>query len=422
MTLLRRWFAPAPDSSVADALRCGKSPWKDAVHLLWSAWLFITPLFDSDGYSRQWLGLTLLSYPIFLLLYARVLLAPRRHAVGYALGMVALSLVLLGPYPSGMSYFVFGCVMLRITERVPLWRYLLEVIALNAVLAAVVVLQGYPWQIIAWMLPMTLVIGTIVNVDVASQHKDAALRLSQDEVRRLAATAERERIGRDLHDLLGHTLSLITLKLELSRKLIDRDPGAARLEITEAEKVARHALAEVRSAVTGIRAADLAAELAAALDRSPAATKIVLLEILGAVGGTRALANVGAAAKSSDPQLQDVGRADHADQLAVLVDRVAEPADLPPFHPVGTDHPDPIVAALRNHQLAGGRIAAHFPARVEADPDIAFAVDRRPVGMALLGRDRHHRPQGVPGPRAADLRDPRRPAGGAVRPDVLLGR
>src|SRR3546814_5511333 len=73
------------------------------------------------------------------------------------------------------------------------------------------------------------------------------------EVRRLAATAERERIGRDLHDLLGHTLSLITLKLELSRKLFDRDPAAARTEIAEAEKVARHALAEVRSAVTGIR-------------------------------------------------------------------------------------------------------------------------------------------------------------------------
>jgi two-component system sensor histidine kinase DesK len=57
---------------------------------------------------------------------------------------------------------------------------------------------------------------------------------------------------------------LITLKLELSRKLFDRDPEAARREITDAEKVARHALAEVRSAVTGIRATDLAAELASA--------------------------------------------------------------------------------------------------------------------------------------------------------------
>ena len=262
--MLRRWFTPAPDSAVADTMRCGRSPWQDAVHLLWSAWLFITPLFGGDGYTAQWLVLTLVSYPLFLLLYARVLLAPRRRSIFYALGMVALSLVLLRWYPSGLSYFVFGCVMLRITTRVPLWRYLLEVVALNAALAAVIVLLGFPWQLLAWMLPMTLVIGTIVSVDVANHHREAALRLSQDEVRRLAATAERERIGRDLHDLLGHTLSLITLKLELSRKLLDRDPGAARQEIVEAEKVARHALAEVRSAVTGIRSTDLAAELASA--------------------------------------------------------------------------------------------------------------------------------------------------------------
>jgi two-component system sensor histidine kinase DesK len=59
-------------------------------------------------------------------------------------------------------------------------------------------------------------------------------------------------------------LSLITLKLELSRKLFDRDADAARRELEEAENVARHALAEVRSAVTGIRSTDLAAELASA--------------------------------------------------------------------------------------------------------------------------------------------------------------
>lgn len=264
ITILDRWFSPAPDSAVADALRCGRSPWQDAVHLLWSAWLFMTPIFSSEGFSPAWIGLTLLSYPVFLALYAKVLLSSRRHATRYALGMVLLCLVLMKWYPSGLSYFVFGCVMLRITDPVPLWRYLLEVVALNVALAVVVLALGYSWQLLAWMLPMTLVIGTIVNIDVANRHKDAALRLSQDEVRRLAATAERERIGRDLHDLLGHTLSLITLKLELSRKLIDRDPAAARLEISEAEKVARHALAEVRSAVTGIRAADIAAELAAA--------------------------------------------------------------------------------------------------------------------------------------------------------------
>ena len=251
---LRRWVAaslvPAPDSSVACNVRRGKSPWTDAVHLLWSVWLFITPLFGGGRYSLFWAALTLASYPLFLALYAKAVLASRRDAWPYPLGMIALCLVLLPWYPSGFSYFVFGCVMLQTGRRGSLLRYWSHLVLLNGLLALCATLAGYPWQVLAWMLPMTMIIGTIVNVEQMSHDKDAALQLSHDEVRRLAATAERERIGRDLHDLLGHTLSLITLKLELSRRLIDRDPAAARVEVTEAEKVARHALAEVRAAVT----------------------------------------------------------------------------------------------------------------------------------------------------------------------------
>jgi two-component system sensor histidine kinase DesK len=257
-------LVPAPDSSVACNLRRGKSPWTDGVHLLWSAWIFITPLMGGGEYDWQWLWLTLASYPLFLALYAKRLLAPRRSGWLYAVAMIALCMALLPWYPSSLSYFVFGCVMLEAGRRVPLYRYLLEVALANAVLWLVASHAGYPWQALAWMPIMTAIVGIIVTVESAAGDKDLALQLSHDEVRRLAATAERERIGRDLHDLLGHTLSLITLKLELSRKLIDRDPAAAGLEIAEAEKVARHALAEVRSAVTGFRAADLAAELASA--------------------------------------------------------------------------------------------------------------------------------------------------------------
>ncbi len=265
---LRAWalssLAYAPDSAIASNLRRGKSPWTDGVHLLWSVWIFITPLFGGGHYSLRWVALTLASYPLFLALYAKTLLAPRRSAWIYPLAMVALCLGLLPWYPSGLSYFVFGCVMLHTGRRSSLPRYLLHVLTLNGLLAVAATWAGYPWQALVWMLPMTMVIGVIVNVESAAGEKDLALQLSHDEVRRLAATAERERIGRDLHDLLGHTLSLITLKLELSRKLVDRDPAAARAELAEAERVARHALAEVRSAVTGFRAADLAAELASA--------------------------------------------------------------------------------------------------------------------------------------------------------------
>lgn len=260
---MSRLLRPAPDSAVAEDIARGVSPYGNAVHLLWTAWVFLTPLFSSAGYSARWVALTLLTYPLFLLLYARALLAPRRHAARPALAMVAMGLLLLAWYPSAVSYFIFGCVMLRTWGQSSL-RYLLHLLLCNGLFVLVAAWVGYPWQSLIWVPLMAMIIGVCINVAAIAQEKEAELRLSQEEVRRLATTAERERIGRDLHDLLGHTLSLITLKLELAGKLHDRNDPRARLEIAEAEAVAREALAQVRTAVTGIRSSDLAGELAAA--------------------------------------------------------------------------------------------------------------------------------------------------------------
>ena len=262
-TWLASLLRPAPDSAVADTLRRGKSPWGEAVHLLWSVWIFLTPLLG-HGFTLRWLLLTLASYPVFLLLYAKVMVAPRHHAPRYALGLIAMSLVLLPWYPSGLTYFVFGCVLLRVSGRGGWWQYLLQLTGLNLLFCSLALLFQYPWQSLVWIPAVSYIVGLVVNVEALNQQKDAALQLSQDEVRRPAATAERERIGRDLHDLLGHTLSLITLKMELSRKLFERDPARSQRELAEAEQIARDALAQVRSAVTGFRAADMAAELASA--------------------------------------------------------------------------------------------------------------------------------------------------------------
>jgi two-component system sensor histidine kinase DesK len=84
------------------------------------------------------------------------------------------------------------------------------------------------------------------------------------ELARMAVADERLRISRDLHDLLGHSLSLIALKSELAGRMIESDPQRAAREIAELEAVARRSLAEVRQAVTGYRQPSLAAELAAA--------------------------------------------------------------------------------------------------------------------------------------------------------------
>ncbi|MEO8160241.1 MAG: sensor histidine kinase [Arenimonas sp.] len=151
------------------------------------------------------------------------------------------------------------------------------------------------------------VIGTMVVSGIlysrARAWRDAELRLTQDEVRRLATMAERERIGRDLHDLLGHTLSLVALKSELAGKLLDRDPAAAGAQIREVEEVARQALAQVREAVAGIRATGLQAELAAArlallsadvrLDHRLAAVKLdAKSELAFAMGLREAVTNI----------------------------------------------------------------------------------------------------------------------------------
>ncbi len=260
---LIEFLTPAPDSAAARSMRRGKSPWVDAVHLLWSAWVFVVPIWNSDGWSTRWIATTMVSYPLFLMLYYKSVVASRRTVRAYALALVLLSLLLLPWYPSGLTYFIFGCVMLC-GSCVALRSYLLSLAWLNGALLLETWLLHFPLQAV-FSIPLTsFIIGVIVHAERTNEEKDAQLRLSHEEVRRLAATAERERIGRDLHDLLGHTLSLITLKLELSRKLFDRDVDAAKREVEEAEKVARHALAEVRSAVTGIRATDLAAELASA--------------------------------------------------------------------------------------------------------------------------------------------------------------
>jgi len=261
---VRDWLRPATDSVVSAALRQGRSPWVDAVHVLWSAWIFVTPLFSPDGFDARWIALTLVSYPLFLLCYAKTLLAPARTAPRYALAMVLLSAALLPWYPSGLSYFVFGCVMLSHRHVRSVARLVGMLLALNAGYVGLALWIGYPWQTVVWLPLVTLIVGFIVQVECINQARDAALRLSQEEVRRLAATAERERIGRDLHDLLGHTLSLVALKSDLAGKLLAHDPAAARRELDEVSGVAREALSQVRAAVTGIRAAGIAAELASA--------------------------------------------------------------------------------------------------------------------------------------------------------------
>jgi two-component system sensor histidine kinase DesK len=101
---------------------------------------------------------------------------------------------------------------------------------------------------------MMLAFGRLISVN----HE---LEGAQEEIARLAVADERLRFARDLHDLLGHSLSVIALKSELAGRLLEREPAAAAVHIADVQEVARKALTEVRETVSGYRRPELSAEL-----------------------------------------------------------------------------------------------------------------------------------------------------------------
>jgi two-component system sensor histidine kinase DesK len=133
---------------------------------------------------------------------------------------------------------------------------------------ALYLLPGVNYAHSLWFWLPTLFMGVVIGLSNAwfadDEAKRRAIDESQEEIRRLAAAAERERIARDLHDLLGHTLTLITVKAELAAKLAERDLPTAAREIRELESVSRDALRQVREAVGGYRSGGLAGEMAIA--------------------------------------------------------------------------------------------------------------------------------------------------------------
>src|SRR6266851_9934328 len=152
------------------------------------------------------------------------------------------------------------------------------VLAMEAIFGAIVWVFHLP--IGAWI-PIGILIAAIGVMNIQHAKRilaNARLRLAHEEIEHLAKTAERERIARDLHDVLGHTLSVIILKSELAGKLMDRDPRRAGNEIREVEQISRQALSEVRDTIRGYRSQGLEAELARAKSTLETAGVAVKLE------------------------------------------------------------------------------------------------------------------------------------------------
>jgi two-component system, NarL family, sensor histidine kinase DesK len=173
-------------------------------------------------------------------------------------GLALLGVFYLPWNPFSICFFIYAGAFTGYTARTNL-------VALNScLLVAVLGLEGWLLR-----LPMFQILPGLVFIPLLAflllhyarrDEVNAKLLQAQEEVQHLARVAERERISRDLHDLLGHTLSVIVLKSELAARLASTNPERATTEIVEVEKIARQALAEVRSAVQGFRSTGLKGE------------------------------------------------------------------------------------------------------------------------------------------------------------------
>ncbi len=133
------------------------------------------------------------------------------------------------------------------------------------------------WSDIILAMVLTLFISLMVMLARGRAEATEKLREAQETLARLAVNEERLRFARDLHDLLGHSLSLITLKSELAGRFLPANPEAAAREVADIERVSRQALVDVREAVSGYRRPTLEVELARA-DHALATARIELID------------------------------------------------------------------------------------------------------------------------------------------------
>ncbi|MGW5660255.1 sensor histidine kinase [Streptomyces sp. NPDC003758] len=218
----------------------------------------------TGGTAAGWLGLAAF-VAVYLSLLFRNMGRPytRRFIGGIVVVLAALATLLnltLGP-SNWLGLFVYVSVACGAT--LPLRTAYWAIPATGAVMA-LVGFQGAAADEVENLLLLVVLIGYAMTGVGQLVRTTIELRKARATVAQLAANEERLRLARDLHDLLGHSLSLITLKSELAGRMLPDHPEKAAQQVADIERVSRQALVDVREAVTGYRRPRLSAELAGA--------------------------------------------------------------------------------------------------------------------------------------------------------------
>ena len=251
----------------------------------YTAFLFIQPLMKP---SRLVWTATILVVLVFVSIYVVYQRSSNERTRRWIIGLTFLLGVVTLPWNNGGSTF-FIYVAAFLPFAVPTSRVLLACFAIESV--TILTETAFLHRPSAWpnaiaTVFLLVIIGGGNNFIAEQKRAQARLNAAQEENLALAALAERERIARDLHDVLGHTLSVIVLKAELSGRLLAVDPARATDEIADVERIARSALAEVREAIGGYRSRGLAAEIETARRTLDAAGVSLSLESDSSAAGS----------------------------------------------------------------------------------------------------------------------------------------
>src|SRR5271156_2855703 len=229
--------------------------------VLYFGFFYIDPIVNHAG-ARVWM-ITVAATIVFLVLYFSLFWVSCRQGLAHLAIMVLMGVGFARYNGGATTFFIFAaaCGPFVVDTEVGAIKVL-------AAVECAAVLTWWAFHLEGWFLlfgaGLSLVVGASDIHFAQRTRTNRRLIRAQEEIEHLAKVAERERIARDLHDVLGHTLSVIILKSELAGKLMDRDPQRAGNEIREVEQISRQALSEVRDAIRGYRSQGLSAELAQA--------------------------------------------------------------------------------------------------------------------------------------------------------------
>jgi two-component system sensor histidine kinase DesK len=228
------------------------------------AWLIYLASVPFYGYasgqrSATFWALNILGMLVLLALYFRGYWIKDRRLLWIIAAITLLGVVYSPTNPGASVYFIYAASFAAHTGET---RLAVRIVALILLLIG---LETWIFQLTPYFWVPGVVFAALIgaiNIHYAQRQQDnKRLLMAQEEVEQLAKIAERERIARDLHDVLGHTLSVIVLKSELAAKLAEKDPMRAAQEIRDVERISRDALGQVRSTVRGYQSRGLLAEV-----------------------------------------------------------------------------------------------------------------------------------------------------------------